>query len=123
MKGQKSYYPKKKQIQLKGIPAASGIVIGKAYVFGTEDIMPVKRHIAEKDIPLEIERFQKALEKTKFYKRFLNPKYGTIIVSRNSSGRFARELEDGTYLFPIGFNQTKLNAILNRLEENKRYES
>ncbi len=65
MKGKKSYYPKKKQIQLKGIPAASGIVIGKAYVFGTEDIMPVKRHIAEKDIPLEIERFQKALEKTK----------------------------------------------------------
>ena len=65
MKEEKSHSSKKKQVQLKGIPAASGIVMGKAYVFGTEDMAPVERRISEKDIPAEIERFREALEKTK----------------------------------------------------------
>lgn len=55
----------KKQIQLKGIPAAPGIVIGKAYVFGTEEISPASRNIAEKDIPSEISRFKEALKETR----------------------------------------------------------
>lgn len=55
----------KKQIQIKGIPAAPGIVIGKAHVFGTENIMPQKRSILENEIPAEIERFREALKQTK----------------------------------------------------------
>jgi phosphotransferase system enzyme I (PtsI) len=65
MKEKKSHSPKKKQIQMKGIPAASGIVIGKAYVFGTEDITPIEHRISEKEIPSEIERFREALARTK----------------------------------------------------------
>ena len=47
----------KKQIQLKGIPAAPGVVIGKAFVYGTEDMVPESRTITDEQIPLEIERF------------------------------------------------------------------
>lgn len=56
---------RKKQIQLKGIPAAPGIVIGKVHIFGTEDIMPKEKDIAEKDIPKEEQKFIDVLKKTK----------------------------------------------------------
>jgi phosphotransferase system enzyme I (PtsI) len=62
----KEKHPKsKKQIQLRGIPAAPGIAIGKAYVFGTEDALPPKRTISEEEIPAEIARFKKVLLDTK----------------------------------------------------------
>lgn len=61
----KSVAPKKMQLQLKGIPAAAGFAIGKAYVIGTEDVSPVKKVITEKDIPGEIEKFREALKKTR----------------------------------------------------------
>lgn len=54
-----------KQIQLKGIPAAPGIVIGKAYVYGTEEIVPKERSISSSDIPKEVERFKTSLKRTK----------------------------------------------------------
>ena len=54
----------KKQVQLKGIPAAPGIVIGKVHIFGTEDIMPVERAILESQIPSEITRLKDAMEQT-----------------------------------------------------------
>lgn len=55
----------KKQMQLKGIPAAPGIVIGKAHIFGTEDMMPLERIISEAEIPKEVERLNEALKKTR----------------------------------------------------------
>ena len=56
---------RKKQMQLKGIPAAPGIVIGKAHIFGTDNIMPVSRKISEKEVPAEVEKLENALKKTK----------------------------------------------------------
>jgi phosphoenolpyruvate-protein phosphotransferase (PTS system enzyme I) len=55
----------RKQKKLKGIPAAPGIVVGKAYVFGTETVSPTERIITEKDISSELAKFETALEKTK----------------------------------------------------------
>ncbi|MFQ5952186.1 MAG: phosphoenolpyruvate--protein phosphotransferase [Candidatus Omnitrophota bacterium] len=55
----------KKQIQLRGIPAAPGIAIGKAHIFGTEELLTPTRSISEKDIPSEIARFKKVLVETK----------------------------------------------------------
>lgn len=55
----------KKQIQIKGIPAAPGIVMGKIHIFGTEDIKPLERHIAEDEVSSEVERFKVALTKTR----------------------------------------------------------
>ncbi|MGD2278807.1 MAG: phosphoenolpyruvate--protein phosphotransferase [Candidatus Omnitrophota bacterium] len=55
----------RKQIQLRGIPAAPGIAIGKAYVYGAEELSPPVHSISEKEIPSEIDRFKRVLVKTK----------------------------------------------------------
>ncbi|MFH1879149.1 MAG: phosphoenolpyruvate--protein phosphotransferase [Candidatus Omnitrophota bacterium] len=55
----------KKQIQLKGIPAAPGVVIGKAHVYGTEDVTPQERRISTAEIETEAARFKDALRQTK----------------------------------------------------------
>ena len=52
-------------IQLKGIPAAPGIAIGTAYIFGKQEIRISKRPIKESEIPFEIVRFEEALIKTR----------------------------------------------------------
>ena len=52
-------------IKLKGIPAAPGITIGKAYLLDSEEISVRKRRIKKTDISKEIARFKKALAKTK----------------------------------------------------------
>ncbi len=55
----------KKEIRLKGIPAASGLVVGKAFILGSEDLEVEKRIILESAIPKEITRFEEALIKTR----------------------------------------------------------
>lgn len=50
---------------LKGIPAAPGVTIGKAYLVDSEDIAVSRRKITEDDLPDEINRFQEALVKTR----------------------------------------------------------
>ncbi len=53
------------EIILKGIPAAPGIVIGKAHIYGKEDLLVEKSPITEEQIPLEISRFEDALIQTR----------------------------------------------------------
>ena len=50
---------------LKGIPAAPGIIVGKAYIFGKEDLSVEKNEITEDQVPLEISRFEDALIQTR----------------------------------------------------------
>ena len=57
--------PKQKEIVIKGIPAAPGIALGKAYPIYDEEIVVPKRKITEKEIETEINRFKRALTKTK----------------------------------------------------------
>ncbi len=52
-------------IELKGIPAAPGIAIGTAYIFGKQDPRAIKKSITTSEIPLEIARFEEALIKTR----------------------------------------------------------
>jgi phosphotransferase system enzyme I (PtsI) len=53
------------EIILKGIPAAPGIVIGKAYIYGKEDLTVDRQPITEDQVPLEISRFEDALIQTR----------------------------------------------------------
>ena len=53
------------EIILKGIPASPGIVIGKAYIYGKEDLGVEKLFITEEQVPLEISRFEDALIQTR----------------------------------------------------------
>ena len=50
---------------LKGVPAAPGIAIGSAYIVDKQDIVVPPRAILEKEIPIEIARFEEALFKTR----------------------------------------------------------
>lgn len=53
------------EIILKGIPAAPGIVAGKAYLFGRENLDVEKSLITDDQVPLEISRFEDALIQTR----------------------------------------------------------
>jgi phosphotransferase system enzyme I (PtsI) len=57
---------KSKEIVLKGIPAAPGIVLGEVYPLYAEKIIVPRKRIRERLIEEEIARFKKALEKTRF---------------------------------------------------------
>ncbi|MBI1975939.1 MAG: phosphoenolpyruvate--protein phosphotransferase [Candidatus Omnitrophica bacterium] len=50
---------------LKGIPAAPGIVIGKAFCLDSEEFIVTERHISESEVKREIARFKRALEQTR----------------------------------------------------------
>lgn len=52
-------------LRLKGIAAASGVNIGKAFKVGKEELIVEKRQIGPKDIPLEIQLFEEALIQTR----------------------------------------------------------
>lgn len=53
------------EIILKGIPAAPGIIVGKAYFMGQEDYTVPRRIITDSQIPLEVSRFEDALINTR----------------------------------------------------------
>lgn len=51
---------------LKGIPAAPGISVGKAFLFDTHEVAQIiKRPILEEEVSKEVQRFKEALNKTK----------------------------------------------------------
>ena len=52
-------------IKLKGIAAASGISIGRAYKIGREEFVIPRENISEADIPLQIQLFEESLIKTR----------------------------------------------------------
>lgn len=54
-----------KEIILKGIPAAPGITIGKAYPLYDEEMVIPRKKIEKKHVESEIVRFKKALAKTR----------------------------------------------------------
>ncbi len=54
-----------KEEVLKGIPAASGIAMGPIFILDKQDFIVSPRAIMEKEVPLEIARFEEALIKTR----------------------------------------------------------
>jgi len=52
-------------MSLKGIPASPGIVIGKAFLFDTRQLIVTEKDIKQDIIPSEIIRFEEALIKTR----------------------------------------------------------
>jgi len=54
-----------KEIILKGIPAAPGIAIGKAYPFHEEETLVPRKKAIKTHVETEIERFKKGLAKTR----------------------------------------------------------
>ncbi len=55
----------RKNVKLKGIPAASGIVIGKVFLLDSEEVNIPKKRVSEKDLSSEVARFERALLHTR----------------------------------------------------------
>ena len=55
-----------KEISLKGIPASPGIIMGRAFLVGSEQYIIVKQHLTDEDIPREVKRFRDSLAKTRY---------------------------------------------------------
>lgn len=53
------------EITLKGIPASAGVAYGSAFILDKQDFIVNARAILEKEIPIEIARFEEALMKTR----------------------------------------------------------
>lgn len=53
------------EIVLKGVPAAPGIAIGPAYIVDKQDVIVPARAIMDKEVPIEVARFEEALAKTR----------------------------------------------------------
>ncbi|HQL42163.1 MAG TPA: phosphoenolpyruvate-utilizing N-terminal domain-containing protein, partial [Candidatus Omnitrophota bacterium] len=54
-----------KEIILSGIPAAPGVASGPAFILDKQDFFIQPRSILDKEIPIEIARFEEALIKTR----------------------------------------------------------
>jgi phosphotransferase system enzyme I (PtsI) len=53
------------EIVLKGIPAASGIAMGHAFLMDQQDFIVQERAIMDEEVPIEIARFEEAVSLTK----------------------------------------------------------
>ena len=53
------------EIILKGIPAASGIAEGPSFILDKQEFIIPPRAVMEKEVPIEIARFEEALIKTR----------------------------------------------------------
>jgi len=70
---------------LKGIPAAPGVAMGKALLFGSEAIAVPRRPIAENEISLELLRLEEALIKTR---------HQILDIQKRLSGELGQEHAD-----------------------------
>lgn len=53
------------EIVLKGIPAAAGVACGPAFILDKQEFIVPPRSVMEKEIPIEIARFEEAIIKTR----------------------------------------------------------
>ena len=53
------------EVILRGVAAAPGIAAGFAFILGKQDLIVPPRAIMEKEVPIEIARFEEALIRTR----------------------------------------------------------
>ncbi|MBN1869459.1 MAG: phosphoenolpyruvate--protein phosphotransferase [Candidatus Omnitrophica bacterium] len=69
---------------LKGIPAASGIAEGPGFILDKQDFIIPPRAIMEKEVPIEIARFEEALIKTREEILAIQKKIGSDPLSQHA---------------------------------------
>jgi len=97
--------------QLKGIPASTGIAIGKAMLIGRDEIKVLPHTIAETQIPHEIMRFEDALTKTRAQVLKIKQRIA------DEMGRHHAEIFDA-HLMVIE-DRTLIEEVINRLKAQK----
>ncbi|MCK5012889.1 MAG: phosphoenolpyruvate--protein phosphotransferase [Candidatus Omnitrophica bacterium] len=69
---------------LKGIPAASGIAEGPSFILDKQDFIIPPRAVMEKEVPIEIARFEEALIKTREEILAIQKKIGSEALSQHA---------------------------------------
>ena len=72
------------EIILKGIPAASGIAEGPSFILDKQDFIIPPRAIMEKEVPIEIARFEEALIKTREEILGIQKKISSEVLSQHA---------------------------------------
>ena len=72
------------EIILKGIPAASGIAEGPSFILDKQEFIIPPRAIMEKEIPIEIARFEEALIKTREEILEIQKKISSDVLSQHA---------------------------------------
>ena len=73
------------EIFLKGIAAAPGVAMGRAFILNKEDFIVPSREILEAEVPTELARFDEALNKTKNEIRNIQLKLQNTKESKNAT--------------------------------------
>ena len=79
-----------KEIVLKGIPAAPGVASGYAFILDKQDFIVPPRAIMEKEVPIEIARFEEALIKTREEILVIQKRISTEIKTARKCGEVAK---------------------------------
>ncbi len=101
----------KKQLLLRGILAAPGVAIGKAFCLGSEKLEVEKQSVSESRIPREIARFEEALIKTRSEILDIQKK-----ISREMGGRHAQIFN--AHLLVLE-DRTLIEGVISRLKKEK----
>lgn len=73
-----------KETVLKGIPAAPGIACGSSFILDKQDFIVPSRAIMDKEIPIEIARFEEALIKARKEIRMIQEKFSKEVGGQHS---------------------------------------
>ncbi|MFA5087990.1 MAG: phosphoenolpyruvate--protein phosphotransferase [Candidatus Omnitrophota bacterium] len=73
-----------KEMVLKGVPAAPGIAMGSAFILDKQDFIVPPRAIMDKEVPIEIARFEEALIQTREEILSLQKKIGAEMAGQHA---------------------------------------
>ncbi len=100
-----------KEMILKGIPAAPGIAAGFAFILDKQEFIVPPRAIMEKEVPIEIARFEEALIKTREEILGIQKK-----MTSNLSGLHAQIFD--AHLLVLE-DRTLIEEVIKRIKEEK----
>lgn len=113
------------EIILKGVPAASGIAEGPAFILDKQEFIIPSRAIMEKEVPIEIARFEEALIKTREEILKIQKKIGAEITNQYAKIFDAHllVLEDRAFIEDVikGIQAEKLSSEYVFSEVLKKY--
>jgi len=100
-----------KEVILKGAPAAPGIAQGKTFILDKQEFIIPPRAIMDKEVPIEIARFEEALIKTREEILSIQKKISTKIASQHA------KIFDAHLL--VLEDQTVIEEVIARIKKEK----
>ncbi len=100
-----------KETIIKGIPAAPGIAIGKAFVLDKQEFVVPPRYIMPQEVSVEIARFEEALNKAKYEIEEIQKRIAEEIGEEHS------KIFDGHIM--VLQDKTMMGEVIKQIQEDK----